>query len=60
VQLTRDLEVGSVVRLRNKNHSEVSARIVALLKASHGVSTFAIEFVERDGGTTNFWACRTP
>ena len=34
VQLTRDLEVGSVVRLQNKNRGEASARIVALLKAS--------------------------
>ncbi|MGA8214315.1 MAG: PilZ domain-containing protein [Candidatus Sulfotelmatobacter sp.] len=48
VQLTRDLPVGSVVQLRNKNGSRVSARIVALLKASQGVSTYAIEFVEQD------------
>ena len=60
VQLTRDLAVGSVVRLRNKNHSEVSARIVALLKASQGVPTYAIEFVEHDGGATNFWGISFP
>ena len=60
VHLTRDLEVGSVVRLRNKNRGEVSARIVALLKASEGVSTYAIEFVEQDGGVTNFWGISFP
>ena len=60
LQLTRDLAVGSVVRLRNKNRSEVSARIVALLKASQGVSTYAIEFVEQDGGATNFWGISFP
>ena len=60
VQLTRDLAVGSVVRLRNKNRSEVSARIVALLKASQGVSTYAIEFVEQDRGATNFWGISFP
>jgi hypothetical protein len=60
VQVTRDLEVGSVVRLRNKNRSEVSARIVALLKASQGVSAYAIEFVEQDGGATNFWGISFP
>jgi len=60
VQLTRDLAVGSVVRLRNKNRSEVSARIVALLKASQGASTYAIEFVEQDGGATNFWGISFP
>lgn len=59
VQLTRDLAVGSVVRLRNRN-SEVSARIVALLKASQGVSTYAIEFVEQDDGATNFWGISFP
>ena len=60
VQLTRDLAVSSVVRLRNKNGSQVSARIVALLKASQGVSTYAIEFVEQDGGATNFWGIAFP
>ena len=60
VQLTRDLAVGSVVQVRNKNRSEVSARIVALLKASQGVSTYAIEFVEQDSGATNFWGIFFP
>ena len=60
VQLTRDLPVGSVVQLRNKNGSQVSARIVVLLKASPGVSTYAIEFVEQDGSATNFWGISFP
>src|SRR5271154_5982295 len=42
VQLTRDLPVGSVVQVRNKNNSQISARIVAQLKASQGLSTYAI------------------
>jgi hypothetical protein len=60
VQLTRDLPVGSVVQLRNKNGGQVSARIVAQLKLSQGVSTYAIEFVEQDGGVTNFWGITFP
>jgi hypothetical protein len=56
VQLTRDLEVGSVVQVRNKNGSEAPA----LLKASQGVSTYAIEFVEQDGGALNFWGITFP
>ena len=60
VQLTRDLEVGSVVRLRNKNSREISARIVSLLKASQGVSTYAIEFVDQEGGEINFWGISFP
>ena len=60
VQLTRDLPVGSVVQLRNKG-SQVSARVVALLKASQqGVSTYAIEFVEQDGDVPNFWGICFP
>jgi hypothetical protein len=60
VQLTRDLAVGSVVQLRNKNGSQVSARIVSQLKASRGCSTYAIAFVEQDGGGTNFWGISFP
>ncbi len=60
VQLPRDLAVGSLVRLRNRNSSEVPARIVALLKASQGVSTYAIEFVEQDSGAINFWGISFP
>jgi hypothetical protein len=60
VQLTRDLAAGSVVQLRNKNGSQVSARIVSQLKASRGCSTYAIAFVEQDGGGTNFWGISFP
>src|ERR1700728_515503 len=60
VQLTRDLAAGSVVQLRNKNGSQVSARIVSQLKASRGASTYAVEFVEQDGGATNFWGISFP
>lgn len=60
VQLTRDLAVGSVVQLKNKNGGQASARIVALLKASQGVSTYAIEFVAQDVGATNFWGISFP
>jgi len=60
VQLTRDLPVGSVVQLRNKNGGQASARIVAQLKASQGLSTYAIEFVEQEGSAINFWGISFP
>jgi len=60
VQLTRDLAVGSVVQVRNKNNGQISARIVALLKTSQALSTYAIEFVEQGGGATNFWGITFP
>ena len=60
VQLTRDLAVGSVVQLRNKSGGQASARIVSLVKTSEGVSTYSIEFVEQDGGASNFWGISFP
>jgi len=60
VQLTRDLAVGSIVQLRNKNGSQVPARIVALLRESQGVSTYAIEFLEQESGAANFWGISFP
>jgi hypothetical protein len=60
VQLARDLPVGSVVQLRSKNNTETSARVVALLKASQGVSTYAIEFIKQDEGAKNFWGISFP
>src|SRR4029077_9611170 len=50
VQLNRELLVGSVVLVRNKRGSKVSARVVAQLPAVKGVSTYAIEFVEKEAG----------
>ena len=60
VQLTRDLAVGSIVQLRNKNGSQASARIVAQLIAVKGGSTYAIEFVEQGGGGPSFWGISFP
>jgi hypothetical protein len=60
LHITRDLAVGSVVQVRNKNGGQASARIVAILAASNGSSTYAIEFVEQDGGAMNFWGISFP
>jgi len=45
VQLNRELLVGSVVLVRNKRGTQVSARVVALLAAVKGVSTYGWSFV---------------
>ena len=60
VQLHRELLVGSVVTVRNKCGTQVSARIVAQLAALQGVSTYAIEFVEQDQRAENFWGITFP
>jgi hypothetical protein len=60
VQLNRELLVGSVVLVRNKRGTQVSARVVAQLAATKGVSTYAIEFVEKDDKANSFWGITFP
>jgi hypothetical protein len=60
VQLSRDLVVGSVVLVRNKRGSQVSARIVARLTATKRDSTYGVEFVEQDERANNFWGITFP
>jgi hypothetical protein len=60
VRLNRELLVGSVVLVRNKRGSKVSARVVAQLAAREGVSSYAIEFVEMDDEGSNFWGITFP
>ena len=63
VQLSRELLVGSIVSVNNKQGTKLSARVVAQLVALEGVSTYAIEFVEQDeAGQTYGELCsrRTP
>jgi|SRR6516164_809569 hypothetical protein len=60
VHLSRDLMVGSIVVVQNKHGIQVTARIVAQLSATQGVSTYGIEFVERDEKASNFWGISFP
>ena len=60
VQLNRDLALGSVLLVRNQAGSHVSARVVAQLTASQGVSTYGIEFVEQEDKTNTFWGISFP
>ena len=58
IHLIRDLLVGSIVVVQNKRGTQLTARIVAQLSATQGMSTYGIEFVERDGRASNFWGTR--
>jgi hypothetical protein len=60
VQLSRDLPVGSVVSVNNRQGIKLSARVVAQLAALEGVSTYAIEFVEQDERAETFWGIIFP
>jgi len=60
IQLNRELLVGSTVVVRNQRGTQVSARVVTQLAALQGVPTYAIEFVEQDDKTENFWGITFP
>jgi hypothetical protein len=60
VQLSRELLVGSVVSVNNKQGTTLSARVVGQLAALEGVSTYAIEFVEQDKLAETFWGIIFP
>lgn len=60
VQLSRELLVGSVVSVNNKQGTRLSARVVAQLAPREGVSTYAIEFVEQDERAETFWGIMFP
>lgn len=60
VQLNRELQTGSVLIVKNQRGKQVSARVVAQLRALQGSSTYAIEFVEQDDAAKNFWGISFP
>jgi hypothetical protein len=60
VQLNRELLVGAVLLVRNDRGTQASARIVTQLATVKGISTYAIEFVNQDDQTNNFWGITFP
>lgn len=60
VHLPRQLSVGSTVMVRNARGTQISARVVAQLAVSQGLSAYGIEFVERDDTTNSFWGITFP
>lgn len=60
VQLSRDLPVGTIVTMKNRRGAEVSARIVSVIAAVQGLSTYGIEFVEQDDRAQQFWGISFP
>ena len=60
VQLSRDLPVGCVITLKNQRGIQASARIVSIIAAKEGISTYGVEFVEKDEKSTQFWGISFP
>jgi hypothetical protein len=60
IQLPRQLLVGSTVMVRNARGTQVSARVVAQLAASEGLSIYGIEFLHQDATANGFWGITFP
>lgn len=60
VHLSRELQIGSVVTLKNQRGAEVTARVVAQLAIIGGVSTYGLEFVEHNEKSQQFWGINFP
>lgn len=60
IHLPRQLLVGSTVMVRNERGTQLSARVVAELAASQGISIYGIEFVDRDDTANSFWGITFP
>jgi hypothetical protein len=60
IQLPRQLLVGSTVMVRNARGTQVSARVVAQLAVSEGLSIYGIEFLQQDDTTNSFWGITFP
>jgi hypothetical protein len=60
VQLSRELQIGSVIVLHHKSGAQVSARVVAQLAGHQGALTYGVEFVETEEKAENFWGIMFP
>ncbi len=60
VQLRRDLSVGTTVTLKNQRGTQVSARVVSVIAAVQGLSTYGVEFVDKDENSKQFWGISFP
>ena len=60
IHVSRQLAVGSTVTVRNKRGTQLSARVVAQLAVSHGVSAYGIEFMEAGDAANGFWGICFP
>jgi len=60
IHLPRQLLVGSTVMVRNRRGTQLSARVVAQLAVSQGVSAYGIEFMEPGDVSNGFWGITFP
>ena len=58
VQLSHELEVGSIVIVRNRRGTQAPARVVAQVSALQGVFTYGVEFQNKPA--KDFWGITFP
>jgi hypothetical protein len=60
IHVARQLSVGSTVTVRNTRGTKISARVVAQLAASQGISAYGVEFTEPGDVSNGFWGISFP
>jgi hypothetical protein len=60
IHVSRQLLLGSTVTVRNTRGTQLSARVVAQLAVSQGVSAYGIEFMESGDVSNGFWGISFP
>src|SRR5215469_6757741 len=60
IHVSRQLLVGSIVTVRNTRGTQLSARVIAQLAVSHGVSVYGVEFVASADLSNGFWGITFP
>ncbi len=60
IHVARQLLVGSTVTVRNTQGVKISARVVAQLAVSQGISIYGIEFMESAEVANGFWGITFP
>lgn len=60
IHVARQLSVGSVLTIRNMRGTQISARVVAKLAVSKGVSAYGMEFVASADVSNGFWGINFP
>jgi hypothetical protein len=60
VQVGKELSIGTMVEVRNKRGTKLSARVVTQVSAAQGKLTYGIEFTEDTDQTRNFWGINFP
>jgi len=60
IHIPRQLSVGSTVIVRNARGIQLSAKVVAHLAVSQGVSVYGVEFIEKGDVSNGFWGINFP